>query len=240
MIKIINRDKEYNVHKIILTYIPYFDKLFNSDFQEKDKDIIKIGYKKECWEELIESLYKRKKLLRLDNCSIEYVNFLESLCIDISKFDDKLIKNAFTLLSNCHHCCRHIYDCWENGHTVLGYSYHLLPEDIAFKPNFETMEYILSKEVLRNEYIKDDECLMNIDFFEYLFDLIHVYPSNHCEKDLNSNVEKIKDYPYLLYFMIKWYEGYGEETKQDDGIDVTKIKKKYKRLFRMMRKQLKE
>lgn len=56
-IKIINIDKEYNLNKIVLTQIPYFEKIFLGNFAETNQKVIETEFLPSSWEKILQYIY---------------------------------------------------------------------------------------------------------------------------------------------------------------------------------------
>ena len=61
MIRIKNKNKTYNIDKVILEQIPWFRKMLDGNFIESSYDVINLDFDINAWEKVIEYIHREKK-----------------------------------------------------------------------------------------------------------------------------------------------------------------------------------
>lgn len=82
-IKIVNKNKIYELNKIMLIRIPFFKSMLIGGFQEKDKNIIEIDVDEKYWVRVLNDIYNYRNIEIYKDFDINYIEFLKYLELDI-------------------------------------------------------------------------------------------------------------------------------------------------------------
>uniref|UniRef100_T1KW80 BTB domain-containing protein n=1 Tax=Tetranychus urticae TaxID=32264 RepID=T1KW80_TETUR len=97
-ITIMNGDNEYRVHKHVLSdAIPYFDKMFSSEFSESTSQVIKLDFPSYAFDLIIEWAYC-SKILITEDIAVELFHLADYM--DISKLTTKCLNSLWNNFSD--------------------------------------------------------------------------------------------------------------------------------------------
>lgn len=108
-VKIINKNIEYDLHRLILRKIPFFDNLFRNQFSDSNEYIIETNIDDELFREIIRRIYKEYEEMKIPEKSLLSINISENYEEDIEKYESSKYL-GMTQLSNI--IIEKILDIW--------------------------------------------------------------------------------------------------------------------------------